>query len=145
MTPQAVHAPVADLAVRAASYAMPGVTVDGNDVLAVLAAAETAVRRARAGDGPTLIECKTYRVRGHFEGDPQRYKPADEQARWKERDPIRRFAAYVTGAGVAAPEALEAIGAEVETLIRDAVAFAEAAPLPDPAEVTAHVYAGGRS
>jgi pyruvate dehydrogenase E1 component alpha subunit len=145
MTPQPVHSPVADLAVRAAAYAMPGVTVDGNDVLAVLAAAEAAVRRARAGEGPTLVECKTYRVRGHFEGDPQRYKPADEQARWKELDPIPRFAAYLTGTGAASHETLRAIDARVETAIREAVEFAEAAPLPDPGEVTAHVYAGDRS
>ena len=142
MTPQRVHARLRDLAVRAAAYDMPGVTVDGNEVLAVLAAAETAVARARRGDGPTLLECKTYRVRGHFEGDPQRYKPADEQASWKDRDPLKLFREHLTGpAGIAAAR-LDEIDAEVERVVREAVAFAEAAPLPDPAEVTTHVYAG---
>lgn len=140
MTPQRVHAPVADLAVRAQAYGMPGVTVDGNDVLAVLSAAETAIARARRGDGPTLLECKTYRVRGHFEGDPQRYKPSDELGRWKDRDPIKLFRAHLASAGVDAPT-LAAIDAGVERAVQEAAAFGEAAPLPDPGEVTTHVYA----
>jgi TPP-dependent pyruvate/acetoin dehydrogenase alpha subunit len=141
MTPQRVHAPVADLAVRAAAYAMPGVTVDGNDVLAVHAAALEAVRRAREDGGPTLLECKTFRQRGHFEGDPQRYKSSDETARWKEKDPLLLLRTHLLGSGGAVEGALNAIDREIETAIRDAVAFAESAALPDPAEVTAHVYA----
>jgi pyruvate dehydrogenase E1 component alpha subunit len=142
MTPQHVHAAVADLAQRAAGYGMPGVTVDGNDVLAVLAAAEAAVARARAGAGPTFLECKTFRVRGHFEGDPQRYKPADEQARWKARDPLTLFRAHLTGAPGVPADALGAIDREVESLVGGAAAFGEAAPLPDPGEVAMYVYAG---
>jgi TPP-dependent pyruvate/acetoin dehydrogenase alpha subunit len=142
MTPQRLHAPVRDLAVRAAAYEMPGVSVDGNDVLAVLAAVEPAAARARGGEGPTVIECKTYRIRGHFEGDPQRYKPAGEQAHWKERDPVKLFREHLTALAGVAAAVLQTIEAEVETVIRDAVAFAQAAPLPDPAEVTANVYAG---
>jgi len=141
MTPQRVHGSVEDLARRAAGYDMPGVTVDGNDVLAVLAAAEEAAARARRGDGPTLLECKTFRVRGHFEGDPQRYKPADEAAEWKERDPLTRLRAYLAAPGRPGAVALDAIDGEVEDAIRRAVAFADAAPLPDPAEVAMHVYA----
>lgn len=141
MTPQSVHAPVRDLAVRAAAYGMPGETADGNDVLAVQAAMGTAAERARRGEGPTLLECKTYRMRGHFEGDPQRYKPAEEQAQWKERDPISLFRAKLTSAQDVAQAALDAIDREIEEIMRDAVAFGEAAELPNPAEVARHVYA----
>jgi pyruvate dehydrogenase E1 component alpha subunit len=144
MTPQRLHASVADLAVRAAAYGMPGVTVDGNDVLAVLSATETAAARARRGEGPTFLECKTYRVRGHFEGDPQRYKGAEEQARWKERDPLTRFGEHLRATGIDAGT-LDRIDAEVERVIQEAVAFGQAAPLPDPAGVTSHVYAGAEA
>lgn len=141
MTPQRVHGSVEDLARRAAGYDMSGVTVDGNDVLAVLGAADEAVARARGGAGPTLLECKTFRVRGHFEGDPQRYKPADEVSEWKERDPLVRARAHLSRPGGPGAAVLEAIDGEVEDAVRRAVAFAEAAPLPDAAEVTTHVYA----
>ena len=140
MTPQSVHAALPDLAVRAAGYNMPGVTVDGNDVVAVLAAVEAAAKRARSGGGPTFLECKTYRMRGHFEGDPQRYKPDGEQAQWKERDPIVRFTQHVERADGAGP--LQAIRDEVERAIDEAVRFAEAAATPRGDEVTRHVYAG---
>jgi acetoin:2,6-dichlorophenolindophenol oxidoreductase subunit alpha len=109
----------------------------------VLAAAEEAVAQARRGDGPTLLECKTFRVRGHFEGDPQRYKPQDEAAEWKKRDPLKLFRAYLSEPGRQGAGALDAIDGEVEDAIRRAVAFADAAPLPDPADVTTHVYAAG--
>jgi pyruvate dehydrogenase E1 component alpha subunit len=141
MTPQRLHAPVFDLAIRAAGYGMPGVTVDGNDVLAVLSAAEAAAARARRGEGPTFLECKTYRVRGHFEGDPQRYKPADEQARWKDRDPVTSFRSHLGATGIESA-VLDTMDAEIERVVADAVAFGEAAPLPDAAGVTHHVYAG---
>jgi len=143
MTPQRLHAPIADLAARAAGYAMPGLTIDGNDVVAVFRAAEEAVERARGGEGPTLLECKTYRVRGHFEGDPQRYKPPGEAEQWRERDPILGLRRRLTAAGQVSASELDAIDREVESSIREAVAFAEAAPRPAPAEVTAHVYAEG--
>src|SRR5512135_611801 len=90
-TPQAKQAPVADLAVRASSYAMPGVTVDGNDVLAVYDATKAAADRARSGSGPTLIEGKTYRQRGHYEGDPMVYRSKAEMEEWKGRDPVVAF------------------------------------------------------
>jgi pyruvate dehydrogenase E1 component alpha subunit len=141
MTPQRVHSSVEDLARRAAAYDMRGATVDGNDVLAVLAAAEEAVARARRGEGPTLLECKTFRVRGHFEGDPQRYKPQEEQAEWKGRDPLTRFRTYLSEPGRPGAAVLATVDREIEDVVRRAVAFADAAPLPDPAEVTNHVYA----
>lgn len=142
MTPQAVHASVRDLAVRAAAYDMPGEIADGNDVLAVRAAMETAADRARRGEGPTLLECKTYRMRGHFEGDPQRYKPAEEQAQWKERDPISLFRAKLTVEHDVSPATLDEIDREIEEIMRDAIAFGESAELPNAAEVARHVYAG---
>lgn len=141
MTPQKVHAPIRDIALRAAGYDMPGEIVDGNDILAVCAAAEAAAARARRGEGPTLVECKTYRVRGHFEGDPQRYKPADEQAQWKERDPLTLFRARLTGLEEVATATIDQIDIDVERLVREAAVFAEAAPLPEPTDVTRHVYA----
>ncbi len=141
MTPQAVHASVRDLAVRAAGYDMPSEIVDGNDVVAVRAAMETAAERARRGEGPTLLECKTYRMRGHFEGDPQRYKPTQEQAQWKERDPISLFRSKLTAAEDMPGAVLDEIDGEIEDIIREAVAFGEAAELPDAAEVARHVYA----
>jgi TPP-dependent pyruvate/acetoin dehydrogenase alpha subunit len=141
MTPQSAHAPIQNLAIRAAGYGMPGETVDGNDVLAVRAVAEVAAERARDGGGPTLIECKTYRVRGHFEGDPQRYKPAGEGAEWKKRDPIDLFRAYLTGAcGIDAAE-LDEIDKRVDSVMAEAVAFADAAEFPGADEVARHVYA----
>ncbi|MBI4591066.1 MAG: pyruvate dehydrogenase (acetyl-transferring) E1 component subunit alpha [Candidatus Rokubacteria bacterium] len=142
MTPQRVHTRVKDLSVRAGAYDMPGASVDGNDVVAVYAAVEAAVRRARAGGGPMLIECKTFRVRGHFEGDPQRYKTAEEVARWKEKDPLTLLKTSLTGPGGIPAGELEAIQQEIESAVREAVAFAEAAPLPSPDEVLTHVYAG---
>ncbi len=141
MTPHTVHGSVRDLSVRAAAYDMPGRTVDGNDVLAVFASVEAAAGRARNGEGPTLLECKTYRVRGHFEGDPQRYKPAEEQVRWKERDPLALFRAHLAAPGGVTVDALDRIDRDVESAVREAVTFAEAAPLPTPTEVTTHVYA----
>ena len=86
-TPQADHQPIRDIADRAKSYNMPGVIVDGNDVFAVYEKANKAVERARAGRGPTLIECKTYRYRGHWEGDPEVYRTKEEVKEWKKRSP----------------------------------------------------------
>lgn len=141
MTPQSVHARVHDLAVRAAAYGMPGETVDGNDVLAVRTAAEAAVVRARAGEGPSFIECKTYRMRGHFEGDPQRYKPDGEQEQWKARDPIDRFRTYLIETSGVDAAMLDAIDKTVDRTMAAAAAFGEAAPLPRPDEVARYVYA----
>ena len=142
MTPQRLHAPTNDLAQRAAAYDMPGETIDGNDVLAVCAAAERAAARARDGGGPTFVECKTYRVRGHFEGDPQRYKPAGEQAAWTGRDPIVLFRARLANLAEVEAAALDAIDGEIEDAIRAAAAFGEAAAFPAAGEVAWHVYAG---
>jgi 2-oxoisovalerate dehydrogenase E1 component len=123
---------------RAASYGMPGVEVDGNDVLAVYRRAGEAIQRARNGGGPTLLECKTYRTRAHAEGMGDfTYRSREEVEEWKGRCPIRRLRQ-----ALAAPEEeLDAIDTEVTRLVAEASRFAEQSPWPDPATATAHVYA----
>ena len=139
--PFAKVAKVTDVAARAQSYGLPGVKVDGNDVLAVYAAAGEAVRRARSGGGPTLLECKTYRTRAHSEGMRDAgYRTAEEIATWKGRDPLKVFEAHVTGAGVLAQAELDQLDAEVKAMAEEAAAFAVNSPMPDPATVMAHVY-----
>lgn len=139
-TPQHQQAAVADLAVRAEGYGFPGVIVDGNDVLAVLNATRAAAERARAGEGPTFIEGKTYRQRGHYEGDPMVYRGKEEMADWQRRDPIPTFRRRLVESGVIDDGALEEIEGEVLRLLDDAVAFAKAAPLPEAATVLDGVY-----
>jgi 2-oxoisovalerate dehydrogenase E1 component len=117
---------------RASAYGIKGVTVDGNDVLAVYEAAGEAVERARNGEGPTLIECLTYRHGGHSRGDPATYRPKEEVEEWLKRDPIPRFKSKLMEEGVLEPEEADAIEAEVEEEIRRAVEFAEASPWPNP-------------
>ena len=139
--PFAKVAKVQDVAARAQSYGLPGVVVDGNDVVAVYQAAGEAVRRARAGEGPTLLECKTYRIRAHSEGMRDAgYRTADEITAWKGRDPIKAFQARVVDSGVASQAELEQIDAEVKATAEEAVTFALNSPMPEPASVTAHVY-----
>ena len=139
-TPQHKQSPIADLARRADGYAFPGVVVDGNDVLAVYEATQTAIGRARAGDGPTFIEGKTYRYRGHYEGDPMNYRTREEMEEWKQRDPIDLWAGRLLAAGVTDTAALHAINREVETTMDDAVRFAAASPPPALETVAAGVY-----
>ncbi|MCS6848708.1 MAG: thiamine pyrophosphate-dependent dehydrogenase E1 component subunit alpha [Anaerolineae bacterium] len=126
-TPQHKQAPITQLSKRAESYAMPGVTVDGNDVLAVYEATQQAVERARRGDGPSFIEGVTYRYRGHYEGDPQVYRSREEVERWQARDPIPRFRRVLVERGVA-EGAIEEVEGQVMALIEEAVAFARSAP-----------------
>ncbi|MFM7519636.1 MAG: thiamine pyrophosphate-dependent dehydrogenase E1 component subunit alpha, partial [Planctomycetota bacterium] len=130
---------------RAASYGVAGEEIDGNDVVAVRAAARRAVARARAGEGATLIECKTYRTRAHSEGMGDfDYRTREEVAAWKERCPIATFRRrLVEDHGIPAAE-LDALEAEVAATIARGRAAAEAAPLPDAASATTHVYAAPR-
>lgn len=139
-TPQHKQAPLAELAERAASYAFPGVSVDGNDVLAVYEATQQAAARARAGEGPTLIEAKTYRYRGHYEGDPMLYRPAGELEAWQAHDPIAGFRRRLLEAQLADAAALHALEQAVQTELDAAVAFAAAAPIPQVEEALAGVY-----
>ena len=133
---------LSDVAARAAGYGIPGVVVDGNDVMAVYEAAEAAVNRARAGQGPTLIECKTYRWRGHTERPGQEDpRPQDEIETWRQRDPINRFAANLMDQGVLTEEAWQKMDAEILAAIEDAVKFAEESPFPDPGAAVEDVFA----
>jgi 2-oxoisovalerate dehydrogenase E1 component len=129
-----------DVASRGAAYGLPGVAVDGNDVLAVHAAARAAVARARAGDGPTLLECRTYRTRPHAEGMRDTgYRPQAEVEDWKTRDPLLRLKQQLL-AGGAAPAEVDGLEAEVKAVIEEAAEFAKNSPWPDPATATAHVF-----
>jgi TPP-dependent pyruvate/acetoin dehydrogenase alpha subunit len=132
---------VANISVRAASYDIPGVTVDGNDPLAVYDAASTAIARARAGDGPTLIEAKTFRFNGHLVGDPGDYIPKDEYTAAVAADPYPRYRRYLVEGGFAEAAELDAIDAEIAAEIDAAVEFALASPLPDLAELRRDVFA----
>ena len=140
-TPQSYACSVRDMSSRAVAYNMPGIGVDGNDLLQVRDAALAAVERARKGEGPSLIENRTYRIRGHYEGDPQAYRSKEEIADWKNRnDPVKRFADYLTGNGILTPELNSQIRAEVEAELADAVAFADASPFPDPSEAMQDLF-----
>lgn len=130
------------VASRAAGYGIPGLAVDGNDVVAVHQAAGEAITRAREGNGPTLIECKTYRPVGHFEGDPGvGYRTKEEIAEWKSRDPIQRLRKNLSESGDSSAEELDAIAGEIDSEVEAAYDFAKASPEADPATVTQHVYA----
>ncbi|MCP9884149.1 pyruvate dehydrogenase (acetyl-transferring) E1 component subunit alpha [Synechococcus sp. ATX 2A4] len=126
---------------KAAAFGMAGEEVDGMDVLAVRAAAQRAVERARAGEGPTLLECLTYRFRGHSLADPDELRSEAEKEFWAQRDPIKALAGHLTAHGLASAEELKAIEKEIDAEVADAVSFALAAPEPDPAELTRYIWA----
>jgi len=126
---------VEDVAARAAAYGVPGRIVDGMDVLAVHVAASEAVADARAGNGPTLLECKTYRFVGHSRSDARGYRARDEEAEWKERDPVARLRAELP------EDVAAAIEVAIEAELDDAVEFARGSPDPDPEELPGDVYA----
>ena len=140
-TRQDKHQTVKDVAVRADAYTMPGVIVDGNDVLATLRVTTEAVERARAGGGPTLIEAKTYRHRGHYEGDMGAYRPPDEVKEWLERDPIIVFGKQLVEQDGVSQEQLDEVAADVERELEQAAEFADASPHPTADEALEDVYA----
>ena len=130
-----------DVADRAASYGFDGVAINGNDVLAVYQTTQGALARARKGEGPTLIECKTYRWHGHSEHDKAFYRTNEELAMWKSRDPIPTFTTYLMGLHVLTDEKLAEIEARVASTMDEAVQFAESAPDPEPADAVSDLYA----
>ncbi len=140
-TPLSKATPITDLAIRAESYAFPGVIVDGNDPLAVYETVQEAAGRARRGGGPTLIEAKTYRFRGHYEGDPQVYRLPGEMEEWRQRYPVPAFRKRLLDSGLFDETVLKGVEAEVQAQLEEAVAFASAAPVPEVSEAMAGVYA----
>lgn len=142
-TPQKLTTRVMDVASRAAAYDMPGVMVDGDDVLAVYEAAREAIDRARKGDGPTLLECKTHRWYGHYVGDPQKYRPADEIEECRKFDPVAKLEAKLIGEKVLTPDEVREIKQRVQAEIDEAVNFAEESPLPKVDEILEDVYCEG--
>jgi acetoin:2,6-dichlorophenolindophenol oxidoreductase subunit alpha len=145
-TPAAYAISIEDVADRGAAYGIPGVAVDGQDVMAVYEAAHEAVARARKGEGPSLIECKTYRYLGHMLGEemmfgPDRtYRSQEEVERWKKRDPIALFEARLEELGVLTEEQRAEINEQVTSQIEEAVAFARESPLPAPEDALADVF-----
>lgn len=137
---QARHQAITDVSVRASAYNMPGVTVDGNDVFAVYEAVGEAVSRARKGQGPTLVECKTYRWRGHFEGDPTVYRPDGELESWIKKDPIPRVEKYIKENNIMTEEEIKQLNADVDKMIDDANEFADNSKTPSLESALEDVY-----
>jgi TPP-dependent pyruvate/acetoin dehydrogenase alpha subunit len=131
---------VEDLSVKAAAYGFPGITVDGNDVVAVYRVAREAIRRAREGHGPTLIECKTYRWYGHSEIDPAKYREPAELEAWKAKDPIPAMERYLKSQNLWSDEWKQKMAEEIAAEIEKAVEFADKSPYPEPEEALDHVY-----
>lgn len=128
------------LSERAAGYGIPGVTIDGNDVLAVYETATSAIAAARRGQGPTLVECMTYRLTGHSRRDPCHYQPEEERKEAQHKEPISRFAVDLVRNKVASQAALQTVAQEIETEIESAVKSALAAPDPLPELALEDVY-----
>ena len=140
-TPVRDSTPIDDLADRAVGYGIPGRIVDGQDIGAMHSETLAAIERARAGDGPTLIEAKTYRFRGHSKSDPAKYRPEGELERWKERDPISLLGDKLAAAGHLSPDDQKAIWAETQMEVDRAAEQAASAPYPALEEIEDYVYA----
>lgn len=126
---------------KASVFGMPGYEVDGMDVLAVRAAAKTAIERARAGEGPTLLECLTYRYRGHSVADPDELRAPEEKQLWRDRDPIKRFEAYLLEQSLSSEADLKAIRDKITDVVEDSLVFAEESPDPNPADLYKYIFA----
>jgi 2-oxoisovalerate dehydrogenase E1 component alpha subunit len=139
--PQSHQMAIQNVADRAAGYGFPGVVVDGNDVLACYEVARQAVERARKGEGPTLIEAKTYRFTAHSsDDDDKRYRQAEEVATWRQKDPIQRYATYLRDAGILRDPVEAEITDRVNQQVDDATDYAEQAPDPTPDDLTTFVF-----
>ena len=142
-TPQDAHQAISDVADRAAGYGMPGVVVDGMDAIAVYETANAAIERAKNGEGPTLLECKTYRFFDHVgvRGMGLSYRTDEELAEWQKRDPILMFEARLAELGILSKEQAASIHKEVLENVQQGIEFAESSPMPDPATLLDDVYA----
>ena len=140
-TPNNIEFAIENLSDRAHAYGMPGETVDGNDVIGVMKAVRQAVEHVRSGKGPALVECKTFRVRGHSEADKAEYVPKELLEEWLKKDPIKRFEQYLTEEGILTGARRTEIEEKVKATVDDAVRFAEQSPAPHPETVTDYVFA----
>lgn len=140
-TPQSLQMAVEDVAMRAEGYGFKGAVCSGNDLHAVMKTAHAALERARRGEGPTLIECKTYRYHGHSEHDQPFYRPHDELIEWESRDPIQRFEIYLEKKGYNVDQMKEDMEREIKEIIDEAVRFAEESPWPEGKEALEDLYA----
>jgi TPP-dependent pyruvate/acetoin dehydrogenase alpha subunit len=140
-TPNSKEFAIENLADRAVAYGIPGESVDGNDVFVVLEAVERAVERARQGNGPSIIECKTFRVRGHSEADKADYVPPALREQWLARDPIKRFEQTLIERGILTDAARADVEAKITAIVADAISYAEASPAPDEQSVADYVFA----
>ena len=129
-----------DLAVRGAAYGMPGVKVDGNDVLAVYTTVEKALQRARSGDGPSFVECKTFRMTGHSAHDAAEYVPKELFEQWKKKDPILRLQKALLAQNVMNRNQIDNLDQDVKKQVDEAIADAEASPFPRGADALEGVY-----
>jgi pyruvate dehydrogenase E1 component alpha subunit len=140
---QKQHQAIQDISIRAVAYNMPGISIDGNDVCVVYEASSKSIQRARAGGGPTLIECKTYRWRGHHEGDPnqgKRYRTMDEVKEWIEKCPIIRFEEKMLGEKILTKAKMNKIREEMKIEIEEAEEFANQSPFPDAKDIYEDVF-----
>jgi TPP-dependent pyruvate/acetoin dehydrogenase alpha subunit len=140
-TPTYKQFAIQNLSERARAYGIPGESIDGNDVLAVIDAVGRAIEYVRAGKGPVIVECKTFRVRGHSEADKADYIPKELREEWLAKDPIPRFEMYLMQEEILRPEKKAEIVAQVKATVDDSVRFAEQSPAPDPATVADYVFA----
>ena len=139
-TRQSVAMKIENVADRAIAYGIPGFIVDGNDVLKVYEATCKAVEVARRGEGPTLVECKTYRHKGHSRVDPAKYRPKEEVAQWVVKDPIRRFKDKLLQGGILRKEEIDHVESRAMVQVEDAVKFAIESAYPAPEEALEDVY-----
>jgi pyruvate dehydrogenase E1 component alpha subunit len=140
-TPLSAHTKIERLAQHAKTYGIPASTVDGNDLFAVRDAVQKAVRQCRAGKGPSFVECLTHRMRGHYEGDPGKYRELSQLAEWKKKDPIARAARVMMRKNLLKEKDLEAIERQARGLVEKAAEFALSSPWPEASEVESQVTA----
>jgi len=141
MTPKSDHIAIENVADRAAGYGSPGFTIDGNDIEVVYETAQKAIKHCRAGKGPYLIEAKTYRHHGHFEGDPCNYRPDGELEQWKKKDPIDLYEKKLKKEGVLDAKGIKAIKDAATKAVEEAVDFARKSPQPDVGELYKEILA----
>jgi len=132
---------IEELSKRACAYGLEGMTIEGNDVIGVYKTTKKLIKKIRNGGAPVILECMTYRWKGHSKMDAERYRTKEEVALWKEKCPIKRYKEYLTGEGVLKPEEIKGIEKDVHAMVADAARFAKDSPFPVPEEALRDVYA----